>query len=340
MKTTKYIFLILMVAFMAACTESIDFQSDQDDPYAVLVSRPMNDSTVCVHLSYSRFFLDNRPTKPVSDANVVLSVNGIATVGSYSEAAYNMRGGYVFPVSPQPGDSLHVSATIPGYDHEVSASTHIPGLPDIEVLDYVVDTGRGVNNYDREGSYYYNDNFYFKVRFKVKSPQDDAYYAIRVLYGDIRRVTTDQYVWDTSRYEDAYFSVNDPIVNTQDIVDVIDGYDGSFYGDEMLFSNETFRNGEHEFTLIFSLVPTDLIENYSQVPVRLEVRSLSPELYRYIKTTETEVSDFDELFGEPIQVFCNIDGGIGIFGGSSRKRFAMPMPRYATFSHNDGYYFK
>jgi len=87
-------------------------------------------------------------------------------------------------------------------------------------------------------------------------------------------------------------------------------------------------------------VPTDLIENYSQVPVRLEVRSLSPELYRYIKTTETEVSDFDELFGEPIQVFCNIDGGIGIFGGSSRKQFVMPMPRYATFSHNDGYYFK
>jgi len=39
-------------------------------------------------------------------------------------------------------------------------------------------------------------------------------------------------------------------------------------------------------------------------------------------------------------VICNIDGGIGVFGGATQKTYRMPQSRYGTFSHDDGYYFK
>ena len=68
---------------------------------------------------------------------------------------------------------------------------------------------------------------------------------------------------------------------------------------------------------------------------------MTRELYRYEQTADNASYDlFEGLFSEPVQVICNIDGGIGILGGSSCKRFSLPTPRFETFPHDSDYYFK
>jgi len=109
----------------------------------------------------------------------------------------------------------------------------------------------------------------------------------------------------------------------------------------MTFSSELFQNGEHEFTAIFSVWPDIDGMDYVHIPLQLEVKGLSKELYRYEQTSaNAEYDSFDGLFSEPVQVICNIDGGIGVFGGATKKTYIMPEPRFGTFSHDDGYYFK
>ena len=341
MKKIHYI-IIVATLVMASCSEPIDFKPGQVEPYAVLLSRPTNDSTVCVHLAFSRFFLDNRDPEAISDATVTLDVNGVTSVGTYDAGAYLGYGGYTFTAMPQPGDTLKVTASIPGYDKTVKATTSIPHFPEVEVLDYVIDTGSG-RTYDEYG-YYIGDNYYYKIRFKVKSRSNDEFYSVAVEHADIRSVDT-ILVWDTTNWLTTSFSMNDPLVNNQNIEDVIEGYNGSFYGDEVFFSSELFQSGEHEFTMVIAYWPDYyggyVNLDYSELPLRLRVRSLTRELYRYEQTADNASYDlFEGLFSEPVQVICNIDGGIGIFGGSSCKRFSLPTPRFETFPHDSDYYFK
>lgn len=343
---------------LGACEKPVDFDPGEVKPYVVMISKPVSDSLMSVFVGYSRFFLDNRNFGTVTDATVTLS-DGIGTyTGVYDPRGFLLPGGYyyyeddywagdsvfyggyTFTLRPQPGDTLRLTAAVPGYDKMVSATTAMPRLPEVEVLDLVVDTGKG-NYYDEYGGYYSRSDYYYKVRFKVKSHGNDYYsVSIKRTAGWVRGTYGIMY-WDTVNMRNVYFSVNDPLVNSHDLVDAIDGYDGSFYGDEMAFSSELFQNGEHEFTAIFSVWPDIDGMDYVHIPLQLEVKGLSKELYRYEQTSaNAEYDSFDGLFSEPVQVICNIDGGIGVFGGATKKTYIMPEPRIGTFSHDDGYYFK
>lgn len=345
---------------LGACEKPVDFDPGEVKPYVVMISKPVSDSLMSVFVGYSRFFLDNRSFGTVTDATVTLSdgtgtytgvydPRGFLLSGShyyYTDGEYWMEdsvfyGGYTFTLRPKPGDTLRLTATVPGYDKMVSATTAMPQMPEVEVLEFVIDTGKG-SHYDEYGGYYTNDSRYYKIRFKVKCQNPDEFFSVKVQNSEYRRIhpTQNIYGWDTNYWENNYFTVNDPLVNSSSIEDVIDGYDGSFNGEEMFFSSELFQNGEHEFTAIFSKWPTGSAD-YDYMAVRIEVKSLTRELYRYEQTSKSaEYDSFDGLFSEPVQVICNIDGGIGVFGGATKKTYIMPEPRFGTFSHDDGYYFK
>lgn len=359
MKHIHYI-IFAALALLSSCEKPIDFDNDEVSPYVVVISKPVSDSLMSVYVGYSRFFLDNRDYNPVDNAVVILSDGANSYPGVYDPQCFRSNtyyydhydggywtgdstyfGGYTFTLRPQPGDTVHLTATVPGYDKVVSATTTMPQSPELEILDCIADTGNG-NYYDEYGGYYAHSDCYFKVRFKVKSHGGNEYYSVRILNAIYGRIHPTQNIWgwDTTAWESNYFTVSDPLVNSRSFEDIIDGYDGSFYGNEMIFSSELFQNGEHEFTAIFSKWP-QAYEDFSTMPIRIEVKSLSRELYRYEQTAANADYDFfDGLFSEPTQVICNIKGGVGVFGGSTGKQFRVQQLRYGTFQHNDGYYFK
>lgn len=337
MKTTKIMLATLAVMLFCSCEKVIEFDPGEIEPYVVMVSRPEADSTVSVYLSYSRFFLDGKTEgKEITDGTVTLEVNGVPTTGTYVDT-YSGSGRYVVNVNPHAGDSLRLTATVPGYEKTVVATTCIPQRPQYEMTDFVIDTSESI--YREWDSSWHKEYVYFKFRLKVKRNSPDEYYAVSIKIPD--SYMSQDGVWDTTYMMTVYFEVNDPLVNSQDMEDLIDGYDGRFWGNQMTFSTEGFDGDEHEFTITFDNYFGNMTNNldFSKMPVRVSMKAISSELYRYNQTTASQ-SDLDELFGEPVQVYCNVEGGIGIFGATSVKNSYLSNPRFEKFNHDGGYYYK
>ena len=335
--------IVCAVLAFGSCEKVIDFDPGEIDPYVVMVSKPQADSLVTVYLSYSHFFLEDASfSKQIENGAVVMEVNGVPIPGTFVESIGG-HGYYSINVCPQPGDSLRLTATVPGYDKIVTAATCVPARPQMEITDYIIDTTESY--YSEWDSLWYHDYLYFKIKVKVKNCGPKDYYTLSLKtppnYSYGAGNTSSE--WDTNEanMETVYFEVNDPIVNTQNLEDVLDGYDGSFSGGQMAFSSEDFVDGEHEFSIEFTYYNgySNNGKDITKIPVLLKISSVSQELYLYEKTTSQQ-SDLDDLFGEPVQVYCNIEGGIGIFGGKSVKREFARNPRFEQFNHSNGYYYK
>ena len=66
--------------------------------------------------------------------------------------------------------------------------------------------------------------------------------------------------------------------------------------------------------LVFSFVDYTidaLLEELGNVQV--EVRTISPEYYKYFESLSRQLLNSQDPFAEPIQVFSNVDGGLGNF---------------------------
>lgn len=348
----RYITIILILAaLMSSCEKVVDFNPGEVEPYVVMVSKPVGDSLVAVYLGYSRFFLDNREFNLIDNATVTITSGNNTAVGTYDPQCFILGeyddgdyyyyydttyyGGYRFVLRPNPGDTMRINATVPGRDEAVSAMTVVPRQPQIEIVDFVVDTLD-------EG---YSQEFYYRLRFKINCNSNKEYFSVRLLQAQTNLVDS-VLVWDTTQMASQYFSVNDPIVNNASLEDAFDGDDGSFYGRVMNFSSERFTGGSHEFTMEFSMTRYATYDWYYVQPDPLtrsfiiDIRALSEELYRYNVTSTGYTSDLDDLFAEPVQVYCNIKGGIGIFGASTIKKVKMPTPRVENFHNSSSYYYK
>lgn len=344
--------MILMLAtLMSSCEKLVDFDPGEVEPYVVMVSKPVSDSLVAVYLGYSRFFLDNRNFNIIDNASITITSGNNTAVGTYDPKCFiqseyyddwngyygptTYYGGYKFTVSPHPGDTMRLSATVPGYSETVTATTVVPQQPQVEIVDYVVDT----MNEDP-----YSTSFYYRLRFRINCNSNKEFYSVKLYCGEIRQTLDDtvwMWVWDTTQMRESYFSVSDPIVNNASLEGALDGDDGSYGGREMYFSSERFSGGAHEFTMEFEYYYGMQAQiNGMELPVVLEVRSLSEEMYRYDITSTGYTSELDGLFGEPVQVYCNIKGGIGIFGASTNKKVKAPTPRVENFNNSSESYYK
>ena len=307
----------------SSCEKVIDFEVGEVSPYVVLVSRPECDSLVNVYLSHSSFFLeDYNVNREIPDATVKLYVGDAVYNGTYFQpitteySYYPVQGYYQFNVRPQPGDSLYVEATIPGFDGTVSAGTRIPSMPNVELVDYVLERDQ------------YTESTLYKLRFKIKGGVDKEYYSVSLSYCyQMAEIDSNTRYWDTVNafFDGLFFTSDDAIVNNTDIGTVIDGDDGSFAGYDMNFTNEMFKDNEHIFTIEFSEYSYGYTTlELAEMPVWLNVKSFSPDLYKYEQTIEAQ-NNSDDFFSEPVQVLCNINGGIGVFGGLSKRMMRLPV---------------
>lgn len=339
--------ILMLAALMNSCEKVVDFNPGEVEPYVVVVSKPVSDSLVSVYVGYSRFFLDNREFNGVDNATVTITSGGNTAVGTYDPRCFyyddyyyygmdtTFYGGYKFTVCPHPGDTMRLSASVPGHDNTVTATTVVPPQPQVEIVDYVIDT------LDEDP---YGSSFYYRLRFRINCNSNREFFKVKLFCGEMKQIQNDTvWVWDTTQMNSQYFSVSDPIVNNASIEGALDGDDGGFDGREMFFSTERFTGGSHEFTMEFEYYNYFIEQTHINrlgMPVVIEVQSMSEEIYRYEITSTGYTSDLDNLFAEPVQVYCNIKGGIGIFGASTNRRVKAPTPRVENFNNSSSNYYK
>lgn len=288
---------------LCGCEKVVEFKPEDITPYVVVMSRPVADSLVSVKLSYSQFFLSNREFEPVKDARIRLLRNGSAV--SLLEAAEGM---YTFDCRPQAGDSLELHLDVPSYA-SIHAGTRVPQKPSVEA-ELLVDT---LSEYVCR----------CQLKVKIHDPSGADFYRLSVQGWD----------WYTRAIGDTVYmpvpigmSTNDMVFTDVSSLDyLLDGGETEAYGQQFFFSDELFNGRVYTMTFSFDMYEP-LPYDFKNRPLVLKMSSFSKDLYRYRQTKEASYEGIDFLT-EPVQIYSNINGGIGIFAASANEKIIL-VPVY------------
>ena len=329
----KNILSVLSAVFiLVSCERSVEFDTGITNPYVVVNSFVSPDSQIVAHVSVSRFFLkDSIDFRNENNAEVNLWVNGILKEKLTNDTLGIYTGNY----KPTLSDNLKLTVNVPQMK-EVSATTDFVEAPVILAADTQVVYGSkrlltcGPNCYDTVGiRYSYKVNF--KLKFTDNANQKNYY---RLL---VRKITYTGN-WNDDTYNIDTVANNDlPSYGAFDFTDVISGNtknpltadDTNALSGLMLDQNNDYHvfsddliNGK-TYTLEFNTNhETDrffLIDNLRYAygntlrnEIYVSLQSISKEYYQYLLTRAA--SKTINYFSEPIQVYTNIKGGVGILG--------------------------
>lgn len=334
MKSIKIVLSIFAILFIfVSCEKDIEFKGEITAPQVVVNSYITPDSVVSAQISESRFFLNDSATfRNINNADVAVWVNGtfkekMSLVG---------QGIYKGTYKPVVGETIKLVVNVPS-KKEVTCEANIYPQPVINSIDtagikiseqYMINYSSYSNGgpttyvYDTLGTYTgYQINYTLKFN---DNGNEKNYYRLVVLKKKYYTQTDSVTHVQTQREMDTYgFNFTDVVsgtTNNDPLSFVGGGNYNMIYG---VFSDELF-NGK-TYSLTFST--TDIIYNYrptheygnknpDKTTVIIYLQSISKDYYLYLKS-RAAASGGESFFSEPIQIYNNIVGGIGILGSYS-----------------------
>lgn len=268
-----------------ACRKEITLKESDISPKIVLNSKFLAGDTCRVHLSRSSSLLDTNYILPVIDNGTVRLLDKENNfLGNF---IYESNGVYAFyDFFPTAGNVYKVEAEAVGFE-SVSAFSSVPTPVVVNNVD-TISTGNRM-----EFSLSFSDN-----------PAESNFYSIKILR---RQVFTDD--------EGFYWDIHSTFFSTLEffVVNGVKELTGEKNGDEFFFTDKVF-NGQ---TINFKSFIGHIAEPDKAISFYIEFNSLSEELYKYKLTHSNYKEAGFNPFAEPVQVYSNIEKGIGVFGGYS-----------------------
>lgn len=353
MKTTKnkiFAFILALSVFTPAfwsCENALEFNGEQMAPLLVMNSLISPDSVFTVQLTKSKFFLkDDSSFDPVNNASVELFVNDTL----FETLAFSTNGNYTSNYIPKAGDKVRLSAQHSDIN-AVSAVTDIVKPAEISSID----TATLITDISPILSYGYGGYYgeviesdtigysYTKKMNIIINIDDDAdqknFYRVSLRikqYFDDGRISEGQFFYES---EDMVFGSSDESGLFGE------GYSRSQYNE---FSDELFNGKKYPFkisTNFSSFIYTDEKKPDNDGGVTspkvvrneliIQVHSISESFYKYLKTMNTN-SNALGFFSEPVQIYSNVKGGIGIFGNYKIDNYIIQIPN--EYMNNNYYY--
>lgn len=302
----------------AGCEKVIDIDPSQSQRKVVVVADVEADSVVTARLTYSRFFLDDRPFEAIDGATVALTANGAAT-GAMTQAAGRYSNGYVARV----GDSLELAVEVPGHSR-LTGATKVPQMPQVEQVRATLAA----------------DGMTGQIRLRLNDPAGESnYYGVWVRYqadtlfeptvDDAGRVGCDTLTEGIAGW--CYLTSNDPLLfgEGSGMTGVVESDEGAL---QLHFTDHNIDGQRHDLKIDIEGIggyPYSQDDGDSRIERRISTPRLTLEIAsysrdRYLYELTTAAYSYSELFGmfdEPVEVHSNIGGGgIGIFAARSRKK--------------------
>ena len=309
--------VIIFCLLAASCEKAIDFNGEEQLPRVVVRSEPEADTNVAVRITYSRFFLAGGSFKVIKNADVRLSVNGTQYTGLFNDSVY------VFSYSAQEGDSLQLSVRMQngGEDTVVTAGTRVPFRPSVQAKETIGNSCHFVLN-DRRSEHNYYRLHLLSIDTVYNYFDADSNY---VFAGDPTAVGCDTIVetwWPLFGCSDAALTSNMTSVIT---------IGGEETYEWLLFSDELFDGQSREISLKPSDYDPFYYEEYKSASGSrsyiLVLESLSREAYLY-ELSVYKQENGDIFMTEPVQMQCNIKGGLGIFGAKATTMVSLGTSSY------------
>lgn len=299
-------FILLAVVFaFGGCTKFIDFEGDNATPRLVINGVMYPDSSIQVTLTNSVGYLSTDDIN--QQTNGVLSLYDGA--GNLLELLQHTGNGiYRGTTTASVGSRYRVVAEHPGFER-VEATDVVPVA--VPILSWDTATVMTENPFETSNVREYRFTF-------TDPPGEDNYYMVEVIQAEeffINNVfdpISGGFIPDTTWFDEPFFfSVG---MSTSD--QVISSENESFFGesltfdDQFFFSDGLFEGSTREFVV---RVP----EPFQGARYILRLSTLSEAYYRYRVTARRFINTNGDPFAEPVLVFSNVEGGLGVFGGVS-----------------------
>jgi hypothetical protein len=347
MKTALQVFYCLaMAVLILSCEKTIEFKSDYIQPKIVVncVLRAGTDKII-ISVEKSRSVLDYKPFfEALPDARVTLYENGvlvseleyISVIDTFTE---HLKYGVIKKYPYEHGVYIDTSYTVkPGstYRLEVLKAGYEPVFCETTVP-YPVPVTEGEYNIEKIPLQYGRTTYKVKLNLHIADPQnEDNFYRIQAYK---RRGIEKAFLKNRYNYGGGYGYYNpidDPegIVATDTIIQSAEHTNYIFSMDPVLTSNMNAdilgtESDIHEFftdelmngTYKLSFWMDTHRDIYTQFDEYLEVftviNSLSRELYLYSRSRIQQSGSKGNPFAEPVPVYTNVAGGLGIFGSEA-----------------------
>ena len=331
----KYTLFLAISLLVTSCMKEIDLEGLRPDPKLVLNGVASQGEPLRISLSRTWFYTEDYPNVSISDAKVNLYVNDRffeQMTWNVKEFEYYSIGNYVSSYIPISGDKVRIEAERDGFKNIVAEETILdkPAL-----LNFTAEEIKSQEPYSPD----------IKKRFKVTfkdDPRTTNCYLINLFVGrpvyeyDYDNpgnppVYTGEYYWNQASVDYAaepLFGNNISILDRVMGNDWLSGRNGRPFSDELINGKEyTIRlEGDSYYWMSF---PNNPLPDSAKVLLY----SISEPYYKYMTALLTlyEGSLNSDLasagLAEPVRVFSNIEGGVGIFGSASVDSLTVIVPK-------------
>lgn len=284
--------LAMMFILFAGCTNVAEIDIALERPIISVNSVFNADSTWQVSVTRSRNVLDDvmgSYFEPVDNARVTLKDGNGNLVETLSYTLNNFSYMYRSNARPEIGRNYVLQVAIDN-DPVLQAKNCIPLSVPIESVQI-----------DSAG--FHSDGTDIKMKISFSDPEQvKNYYALKILRNAYHIANE-----DTIRFiEDVNFEPIDPAF--QDYFST---------GASTVFNDNLFQGKSYSFQVQVS--PYFNFGTTERITVML--LSVSEEYYEYFTTKNLQYSKREDPFAQPVQVFTNIQNGVGIFAGYSSSVF-------------------
>ena len=295
MKNLLPAFLILSALTLSNCTKEIEFDEQDIAPRIVVNSLFTNDSIWSAHISRSVGVLETTSYTTIDNASVNIfddNANLVTTLTHQGDGLYTSPTG----VSPQPNQSYTIEASASGYE-SVNATNSIPSAVPIYQLDTVTST-------NSDGETILEATITFQ-----DPPNISNYYMLEV------------YVTGTwiNEWEQDTIEIREPLqISCDDInVETVNRFNFGDFENTYLYLMLKDQNFDGEnYSLTFSVI------NYAELKDldlfgEIRLVNTSEEYFNYLKSFNMYQQTINNPFATPVQVYSNINNGMGIFAGGT-----------------------
>ena len=351
----KYIALAMMLIIATSCIKDVTFSGEETTPKLVVNGLQIVGETPNLCIEKSWFFLSSEPDIKVKGLSVKLFVNDTfvedlmvmdsCTINEngyyYGEPHYKFSycyGTYIY----QEGDKVRFEVISDEFD-PTEISITMPGQP--EVLDF--DTTRVEGIY--YPSYEEDPNFYWEV--------DSQGNPCSLQYQDYYDEETQEWIayYDTIypgqlNYNKVYFNLSianapekeyfnflpmegfysdwglhlyssDPVFNSFEITSFIDN-EYSANTEYNVFSDALFQGDSYTLSFYSDYVYYGCDDKHFVIDLHYIDENYFKYLQSYDAYNNSDLGELTYLISEPIQIYSNVKGGIGIVGAMGRATTA------------------
>ncbi len=301
MKKNKIILTaVCMVLALFSCEKTLDVE-EPTERELVLNAVPAAGRQAFVHFARTRFFLDDNNDQPVDGANIVLTVNGIPMIPCSTSHSK-----YFFNHILQEDDSLSIDIQADG--HSVHAQTYVPLYPVVSNFQTLFAATETFN--------------VVAATFTLSDHANrDEYYKINV---QVRDSGVRFNEW-TASYDtvDSVHSAMFTVPMRPEITSAeVSAY--SMLGGNLMFLDRLIDGQDYYVPLwIILLKDTNEVAPFKH-EYTVEIESVTPARFLYILSSGSQNS-LTSFFAEQGRVYTNVDGALGIFAGSAKRRFTFAL---------------